>query len=282
MTDDATSPQEQPREPQWQPVSAIDRRVAGVLVEKAKTTPAAYPLSLNAVTTACNQKSNRSPVMSLEPDEVEESLERLRLLGAVGILQGYGRVAKYRHYLYDWLAVDKVEIAVVAELLLRGAQTEGELRSRASRMEPIADLGELRPILASLKSKGLVIPLTPEGRGHVVTHGLYPPDELETVKAQYGIARPVATTPQHAAPSPAVVTRPASPTAAPMAAPTQPHAPSAVAAIGVEPEVVERLSRELAELRSQVAQLRSDLEDLTAVVERTEEEILRLRDEVNG
>jgi len=282
MTDDATSPQEQPPEPRWQPVSAIDRRVAGVLVEKAKTTPAAYPLSLNAVTTACNQKSNRSPVMSLEPDAVEESLERLRLLGAVGFVQGYGRVSKYRHYLYDWLGVDKVEIAVMAELLLRGAQTEGELRSRAARMEPIADLGELRPILASLKSKGLVIPLTPEGRGHVVTHALYPPGELETVKAQYGLVRPVAATSHDAAASPAVVPRPPSPAAAPTPASIQAHAPSAASGPGVEPEAAEGLRRELAELRSQLAQLRSDLEDLTAVVERTEDEVLRLRDEISG
>ena len=282
MTDDATSPQEQPPAPRWQCLSAIDRRVAAVLVEKAKTTPAAYPLSLNAVSTACNQKSNRSPVMNLEPDDVEQSLERLRHLGAVGHVQGYGRVSKYRHYLYDWLGVDKVEIAVIAELLLRGAQTEGELRSRAARMEPIADLAELRPILASLKSKGLVIPLTPEGRGHVVAHALYPPDELETVKAQYGLTRPVAAASHDAARSPAPAPRPPSPAAAPMGAPIQAHAPPPASGAGVEPEVAEALGRELAELRSQLAQLRSDLEDLTAVVGRTEDEVLRLRDELSG
>jgi hypothetical protein len=166
MTDDLSSP-EQPPAPRWQPLPAVDRRVAGVLAEKAKTTPDAYPMSLNAICTACNQKSNRSPMMNLQPEDVEESLSRLRHLGAAGLVEGYGRVSKYRHYLYDWLGVDKVELAVMAELLLRGTQTEGELRGRAARMEPIRDLAELRPVLASLKSKGLVnpCPLPAQGIG---------------------------------------------------------------------------------------------------------------------
>lgn len=171
--------------PRWQPISAIDRRVLGVLVEKAKTTPEAYPMSLNAITTGANQKNNRAPVMQLEPDQVAESLERLRGLGAVGLIEGQGRVAKYRHYLYEWLGVDKVELAVMAELLLRGDQTEGELRGRASRMEPIRDLGALKPILDSLKQRGLIISLTPEGRGHAISHALYRPQELERLQAAY-------------------------------------------------------------------------------------------------
>ena len=182
---DSTGGPPQPPQPCWQPVSAIDRRVIGVLVEKAKTTPEAYPMTLNAITTGSNQKNNRAPVMQLEPDQVGESLERLRELGAVGLIEGQGRVPKYRHYLYDWLGVDKVELAVMAELLLRGDQTEGELRGRASRMEPIRDLTALRPILESLKSKSLVISLTPEGRGHVVSHGLYRPQELERLKTDH-------------------------------------------------------------------------------------------------
>ena len=146
----------------WQPLGVIDRRVVGVLAEKAKTTPDIYPMSLNAICTGCNQKSNRTPLMQLEAGDVEESLDRLRALGAVGLVEGYGRVAKYRHYLYEWLGVDKVELAVMTELLLRGPQTEGELRGRAARMEPIADLGALRPVITALKARGLVLPLTPE------------------------------------------------------------------------------------------------------------------------
>ena len=139
-----SSSHDSPAKPRWQPLAAIDRRIAGVLVEKAKTTPSAYPMSLNAIAAAANQKSNRDPIMEIEPEDAEESLERLRGLGAVGLIEGHGRVAKYRHYLYEWLGVDKIELAVMAELLLRGPQTEGELRGRASRMESIADLPALR------------------------------------------------------------------------------------------------------------------------------------------
>jgi uncharacterized protein YceH (UPF0502 family) len=260
MTDDATSPAQEKPGPRWQPLPAIDRRVAGVLVEKAKTTPNAYPMSLNAIATACNQKSNRSPEMNLDPDDVEESLDRLRKLGAVGFVEGYGRVTKYRHYLYDWLGVDKVEIAVMAELLLRGEQTVGELRGRAARMEPIADLSALAPILQSLRSKGLVIALTPEGRGQVVAHALYLPGEMEKVKARYGaaVAR-AASSYDEVDPSPA--------TSGPGAAAQAPGAAG---------------DREIDELRSHVAQLRSDLEELAGVVERMEDELRSLRADLGG
>lgn len=171
--------------PRPQPLSAIQRRVVGVLAEKAKTTPENYPMTLNAIVTACNQKNNRFPITAYEAEEVEEALDQLREIGAVAMIEGVGRVPKYRHLLYQWLGVEKVELAVMTELLLRGAQTEGELRSRAARMEPIADLTALRPVLDSLKSKGLVISLTPPGRGHVVTHNLYKLRELEELKRQF-------------------------------------------------------------------------------------------------
>ncbi len=101
--------------PRWQPLSAIDRRVAGVLVEKAKTTPDAYPLSLNAIVTAANQKNNRYPLMELEAEAAQESVDRLRGLGAIALVQGSSRVDRFRHLLYEWLRVDKVELAVAAE-----------------------------------------------------------------------------------------------------------------------------------------------------------------------
>jgi len=278
MTDEPSTPAQQPPEPRWQPLSAIDRRVAGVLVEKAKTTASAYPMSLNAVTVGCNQKSNRSPVMELEPDDVEESLDRLRHLGAVGLVQGYGRVSKYRHYMYDWLGVEKVEMAVMVELLLRGPQTIGELRGRAARMEPIRDLAELRPVLTSLKSKGLVIAMTPEGRGHVVTHALFEPRELETVKAQCsGLPGPAASPEAPGPPAP----RAAVPSPAP-AAVSSPRAAPAPQAEGLVAEVADVFRRQLEELRSQVAQLRSDLEELTALAHRTEDELQRFRDELGA
>ena len=123
--------------------------------------------------------------MQLEQDQLDEPLERLRAMGAISLVQGSGRVEKFRHYLNDWLGVDKFELAVMTELLLRGAQTEGELRQRASRMEQIADLTTLRNDAESLEAKNLVISLTSAGRGHVVTHNLYEPRELEKVRREY-------------------------------------------------------------------------------------------------
>ncbi|OHB81935.1 MAG: hypothetical protein A2W31_01505, partial [Planctomycetes bacterium RBG_16_64_10] len=171
--------------PRWRPLAPVDRRVAGVLMEKAKTTPDQYPMTLNALRAGANQKSNRDPIMQLELADVEDSLERLRQLGAVIEVQGSGRVARFRHLMYEWLGVEKVELAVMAELLLRGAQTIGELRGRSARMAPIANLDALRPHLDSLKARGLIEYLTPEGRGSIVTHALYEADEWEPLRARY-------------------------------------------------------------------------------------------------
>ena len=272
MTDDAsTSPQPDEHRPQWQPLGAIDRRVVGALAEKAKTTPAGYPMSLNSICTACNQKSNRFPVMQLEPDDVEQSLDRLRGIGAVGMIEGYGRVTKYRHYLYEWLGVDKVEMAVITELLLRGAQTVGELRGRAARMEPISDLAALQPIVESLKSKGLLISLTPEGRGHVVTHALYKPRELENLTAQYAHA---AATAFPAAATAAAIEDESFEPAGPVRPPSRPPA------AGESPAPA--LQREVADLRTQVAQLQSELEELSLRQQQTEEQLRELKDSLGA
>ncbi|HWB11772.1 MAG TPA: DUF480 domain-containing protein [Pirellulales bacterium] len=248
--------------PRWQPLAAIDRRVLGVLAEKAKTTPDAYPMSVNAICTGANQKNNRHPLMNLQPDDVEASLERLRPLGAVAEVQGGGRVLKYRHYLYDWLGVDKVELAVMTELLLRGAQTVGELRGRAARMEPIADLAALRPVLDLLKAKGLVSALSPEGRGQVVSHALYQPQEMEKIRRELAAA-PVAEAPD--------VGDSAGSDDIPRQEPrrTPPLSGSADTS-GAERNLV-------VELRAEVATLRRDLEELTAEVRRRGDELDRLR-----
>ena len=115
--------------PAWQPLGARERRIVGVLVEKAKTTPDVYPMTINALRSGANQKNNRYPLMELDNDDVEQVLDRLRELGAVSEVQGDSRVSRYRHLLYDWLGVEKLELAVMGELLLRGAQTEGDLRA---------------------------------------------------------------------------------------------------------------------------------------------------------
>lgn len=188
------------------PLSHHERRVLGVLVEKAKTTPDSYPLTLNALITGCNQKSNREPVLTLGDAEVEEAIDRLKKLGMMQQISGSGRTDKYRHILYDALKVNKVELAVLAELLLRGPQTEGELRGRASRMEPIDDLDSLRTVLRGLAQRNLVVYLTPEGRrGTTLTHGFHAPHELDRLRTRLEQEPPEEPAP---VPSPAPVVAP--------------------------------------------------------------------------
>ena len=171
----------------WPVLSVPERRVLGVLVEKAKTTPDIYPLSVNALVTGCNQKSNRDPVLSLSDVEVEEALGEAQKKGLVMRVVGGSRVERWRHLLYEAWRVEKVELAVLAELLLRGPQTEGELRGRASRMEPIDDLDALRRLLKPLAERRLIVYLTPEGRrGTALTHGFHPAEELERLRSRFG------------------------------------------------------------------------------------------------
>jgi uncharacterized protein YceH (UPF0502 family) len=173
-------------------LSSRQRRVLGVLIEKAKTTPDAYPMSINGLVTGCNQKSNRDPVMNVTDEQVEETLEELRGLGAVAEVQGSGRVPRYRHYAKEFLGVTGAEVAVIAELLLRGEQSLGDLRARAARMDPIPDQGALKPIVDSLLARGLMIELTPPGRGQIVSHNLYKEREINELRAKYAGHVPVA------------------------------------------------------------------------------------------
>jgi uncharacterized protein YceH (UPF0502 family) len=228
----------------WPVLDAKERRVLGVLVEKAKTTPDAYPMSLNALVTGCNQKSNREPVMFLSEDDVEYTLTRLQKGGLVVKITG-GRVERWRHTLYDTWNVDKVEIAILGELLLRGPQTEGELRTRASRMEPIDDLDHLRRLLRPLVERNLVVYLTPEDRrGAVLTHGFHDPRERDQLRAP------------HAAEPVPVSAPPSAPTPAPVAQPTPSRADSALPQI--EAALAEAKS-EIAALKATVAALEANL-----------------------
>lgn len=178
-TESPATPEAGPSACSWPPLDPVARRVLGVLIEKAKTTPDNYPLSLNSLVTGCNQKSNRDPVMNLIDAEVEEAIEGLKKLGLVQQILGSGRVDKFRHVAYEAWGVGKEELAILAELLLRGPQTEGELRGRASRMDPLPDLETLRRHLHALASRGLVVYLGPEGRrGTLITHGFHQPNEL--------------------------------------------------------------------------------------------------------
>jgi uncharacterized protein len=135
-------------------LSDVETRVLGSLVEKELTTPEYYPLSLNALVNACNQKSNRDPVMSLEEAEVREALRTLDKKGLAGPADNMlSRVSKYEHRLQEAYNFTRHEIAVLSELLLRGPQTPGELRSRADRMHKFDDLGIVHSTLHKLMNR---------------------------------------------------------------------------------------------------------------------------------
>lgn len=171
----------------WEPLSLLERRILGVLVEKQKTSKSSesYPLTLNALVTGCNQKSNRDPVLDLDEIEVEEGIEVLQKKNLVMRLTS-GRVDRFKHELYEKWTRNGAEMAVLAELLLRGPQTKGELRIRAGRMDPIDTLDALEEVLKPLVERGLVVYLTePDRRGAILTHGFHAPDEHARLKQHH-------------------------------------------------------------------------------------------------
>lgn len=127
-----------------------EARVLGSLIEKELTTPEYYPLSLNSLTNACNQKSNRDPVMALMEEDVVRALDSLRFKQLVVLSADGGRVPKYRHLLAEKLRLMPAEQAVLCELLVRGPQTVGELRTRGERMHPFGDLAAVEEVLQEL------------------------------------------------------------------------------------------------------------------------------------
>jgi hypothetical protein len=132
-------------------INDVQARVLGALVEKDITTPDYYPLSLNALVNACNQKNNRDPVMNLDENAVRDALGGLQDLGLAGPASGAdSRVTKYEHRLQEILNLSRGETAVLCVLLLRGPQTPGELRGRSERMHPFADLDAVQSSLLRL------------------------------------------------------------------------------------------------------------------------------------
>ena len=135
-------------------LSEIETRVLASLVEKELTTPDYYPLSLNALVNACNQKSNRDPAMNLNEDAVRQALRSLEKEGLAGPADGMdNRVTKFEHRLQEAFNFDRREIAILCELLLRGPQTPGELRSRAERMHRFDDLSQVQSTLQRLAQR---------------------------------------------------------------------------------------------------------------------------------
>lgn len=143
-------------------LDALEARVLGVLVEKALTTPDQYPLTLNSATTGSNQKSNRQPVLSLDEDEVSRALTRLENKGLVRrVYPGNSRVEKYTQLAKEALGLPLTGIAVLAELLLRGPQTIGELRAHAGRMVELPSLDDLMSVLQPLLDDEYIERLAP-------------------------------------------------------------------------------------------------------------------------
>jgi uncharacterized protein len=132
-------------------LSASEIRVLGCLLEKQRTTPDAYPLSLNALRLACNQSTNRDPVLEYDEAIIRDALHRLERRGYTRLASGAGsRTAKYRHLLAEALPLDSGEQAIMCVLMLRGAQTPGELKQRTERIHAFADLAEVQQTLGRL------------------------------------------------------------------------------------------------------------------------------------
>ena len=221
---------------------AVEIRVVGCLIEKQRTTPDAYPLSLNALRLACNQSTNRDPVVDYDEATVSEALRRLALRGWTRLASGAGsRARKYRHLLQEALGVDEAQLSLLAVLMLRGPQTPGELKQRSERMYGFEGLD---PVESALE--GLV------ERGYVARHERRPGQKEERYQQLLG---GLGDAPE---PPPGGEDGDASPASTPTAsaAPLEP---------GLTPadDRLTKLERELAALRSELASLRAALgEDL--------------------
>lgn len=242
------------------------RRVLGVLIEKGMTTPEYYPLTLKAVTTGCNQKSNRDPVTNLDEETVLETLEELRELGFTATVHtDGGRAERYRHYIRHRFDLSEPQIAILAELLLRGRQQLGELRSRAGRMTSIDSLDDLREALDGLMQMGAVRASGDlQRRGIEVDHGLYLDSEAESTfgaNVSPGIPRTADPAVESTSPS----------TPAPMASPE-----TSVA----QPDLSE-LQTTVAQLEQSQQHLLADHRELGEKVARLEEVIRQLTEQVD-
>jgi len=232
---------------------AVEIRVLGCLIEKQRTTPDAYPLSLNALRLACNQSTNRNPVVDYDEGVIKDALQRTYRRGWTRLASGHGsRAAKYRHLLDEALGLAPDELALLGVLMLRGAQTPGELKQRSERLHGFADLAAVEATLGRLIERGHVerLPRQPgqkEERYVQLLGGDSASVEPAPTEPVAGLrAGPVAGEDDSAGGaaeivSPAPPTRSASPVADPLV------------------ERVAVLERSVAELRSELAALRDEL-----------------------
>lgn len=196
---DAEGPKNEIRE-----LSSIHRRILGVLMEKAFTTPDQYPLTLKSLTSGCNQKSNRDPITNHSEDRILTAVDELRDMQLVAeVFTDGGRAARYRHYMRYQFDFSEQEFAIIAELLLRGGQQPGELRTRASRMIRIDSRDVLRSCLGSLQEKGFVRANGPlDRRGVQVDHTFYPEAQAPQL-AEASAAEPAESASESPAAAPA-------------------------------------------------------------------------------
>ena len=159
-------------------------RVIGALIEKEITTPEYYPLSLNALVNACNQKSNRDPVVAYDDVLVDSVLESLRHKGLLTTVTGAGsRVPKYGHRLADRLNLGRRETAILCELMVRGPQTSGELRGRTERMHRFDDVAEIESVLERMTELVVKLPRRPGEKEGRYTHLLSGAPSMEASEA---------------------------------------------------------------------------------------------------
>jgi uncharacterized protein len=211
----------------------VEIRVLGCLIEKQRTTPDAYPLTLNGLRLACNQSTNRDPVVQYEESDIRQALERLARRRFVRLASGHTtRATKYRHLLDDTLSLSDADLALLAVLMLRGPQTPGELKQRTERLHPFTDLAAIESGLDSLGQRDFVQRLDRRpGQKEERYRHLLAADEDGEEPAPAPTPAPAAAAPQ---PSPATLSDPLV-------------------------ERVEALENAIAELRSELAELRAEL-----------------------
>lgn len=238
------------------------RRVLGTLLEKAFTTPEAYPLTVKALTSGCNQKSNRHPLTEYSEDDVLEVLDQLRELGLVAVVHTEtGRTERFRHYMRKRFTLSEPQLAVLTELLLRGRQSIGDLRARASRMVSIESLDDLREALRGLiEQKFVQASGALERRGVEVDHNFYAPAENKKLAWDAGLDEGD----ESRAPEPAAASRASSPGPA-----VSPPVSSGSRPAERQPDfaAVAQLREANAELQSRVDSLESEVSRLKSLVD---------------
>lgn len=176
-------------------LDAVEIRVLGCLIEKQRTTPDAYPLTLNALRLACNQSTNRDPVVDYDENTVREAAQSLGRQRLARLASGHTtRTTKYRHLLDEALGLPPGELAVLCLLMLRGPQTPGELKSRAERLHPFADLSEVEHALDGLIDQGHAVRLErrPGQKEQRYAHLLGGEEEAPSAEATPVVAVPAA------------------------------------------------------------------------------------------